>query len=423
MTFTVRTDRTLIRPTNQSNRFVLAEVTAPAARRERPRAAVNLAFVLDRSGSMGGEKLRLAKEAVELSIGRLHDDDRFAVVVYDDRIDVVVGSTPATAEARRLAVDALRGIEARGSTNLAEGWLRGCQQVADALAAEGVNRCLLLTDGLANQGITDHDELVRHATELRARGVTTTTFGVGNDFDEVLLHDLASAGGGHFYYIANAGAIPDLIASEVGETLEIVARDVVIEVSAPEGVAVEALGPNPVRRHRGTTEVILGDLASEQQVAVVLRLTFPFGQLGSSTGAVIRVIDRDDVLAARTARLTWEYGTDRANDDQPRDPDVDRAVGLVFAARARQEALARNRAGDYDGAKRVVTGTADRIRRYAGKDPVLLQAVSSLEAEEPIVSRMMAAPAMKAAYAASSYALQSRSAEGKARKRAKHEPV
>ncbi len=163
MTFTVRTDRTLIRPTNQSNRFVLAEITAPAARRERPRAAVNLAFVLDRSGSMGGEKLRLAKQAVELSIGRLHDDDRFAVVVYDDRIDVVVGSTPATAEARRLAVDALRGIEARGSTNLAEGWLRGCQQVADALAAEGVNRCLLLTDGLANQGITDHDELVRHA--------------------------------------------------------------------------------------------------------------------------------------------------------------------------------------------------------------------------------------------------------------------
>jgi Ca-activated chloride channel family protein len=75
----------------------------------------------------------------------------------------------------------LRAVEARGSTNLAEGWLRGCEQVAAHLVAEGVNRCLLLTDGLANVGITAPDELTRHARELKARGVSTSTFGVGND--------------------------------------------------------------------------------------------------------------------------------------------------------------------------------------------------------------------------------------------------
>lgn len=416
MTTTVRTDRKLIRPNFKSNRFVLAEITAPPSRREHGRPPVNLAFVVDRSGSMNGDKIRLAKQAVEASIARLHDDDRFAIVVYDEQIDVVVSSTRATAEARRTAVARLKEIDSRGSTNLGEGWLRGCEQVAAELSAEGVNRCLLLTDGLANQGITDHAELAVHARELRARGVSTTTFGVGNDFDEVLLQAMAAAGGGHFYYIASAASIEDLVTSEVGETLDVVAREVVLQVTAPSGVSVESLSPHPTRERAGQTEIVVGDLTSDERVSVVLRLNFPYGQIGNSTGVMVGLADRDDVLTQGSVKLAWEYASDQANDTQDRDRDVDRAVARIFAARARQEAVALNRAGDYEAAQHAIAGTARRIRKYAGHDPDLRSIVENLQLEEPTFVAPMPEMSRKMAYAASSYAMNSRSVVGKALK-------
>jgi len=415
MTFNVRPDRHFIRPVHRSNRFVLVEVTAPPARSERVRPPVNLAFVLDRSGSMSGEKIRLAKQAIEEGIGRLHDDDRFAIVVYDDRVDVVVHGTLATPDARRTALDRLREIDARGSTNLGEGWLRGAQEVAEALTDEGVNRCLLLTDGLANVGITDRDTLARHAGELRARGVSTTTFGVGEDFDEVLLQSMASAGGGHFYFIADAASIRDHITSEVGETLEIVARGVTLEIGAAEGIRVESLSPYPVNVGRDRTEITLGDLTSDERVEVVLRLNFPYGELGRSTGAVFSLSDRDGVVRGE-AKLGWAYADNGANDHQERDRVVDRAVARIFAARARQEAVGLNRHGDYNGARHVVEATARRIRSYAGRDPELRAILGELEGELQVFAAPMMEMDRKHAYASSSYLMNSRMADGKAMK-------
>jgi len=423
-TFSVRPDRHLIRPNGHSQRFLLARVTAPRATTERPRPPVNLAIVLDRSGSMSGDKLRVAKTAVEEAIARLQPEDRFSVVVYDDVVDVVIESTSASAEARRGAVERLRTIEARGSTNLGEGWLRGCEQVARALAEQGINRCLLLTDGLANVGITDHEQLARHAAELRARGVSTSTFGVGNDFDERLLQELADVGGGHFYYIADAPQIRDAITSEVGETLEVVARDVTLEITARDDIRIDPISPYKAAAAGNRTFVSLGDLVSEQVVEVVLRLSFPFGLVGRETGAIVALADRDGVFgpggmgAAEAARLTWTYADDRANDEQPRDRDVDRAVAHLFAARARQEAVQRNRVGDYAGARHILDATAARIREYAGSDPELRSLVDALIQEEVVLAAPMAEPSRKRMYAASANLMRSRDASGRSVKRA-----
>jgi Ca-activated chloride channel family protein len=411
-----RADRRLIRPNSRSQRFVLAEVTAPPATRTLDRVPVNLAFVLDRSGSMSGGKLDLARRAVEEALGRLDGRDRFSIVVYDDVVDVVVESTPASAEARRNAVDRLAQMTPRGSTNLADGWFRGCEQVATHLSGEGVDRALLLTDGLANVGITDPTELARHAGELRARGVSTTTFGVGTGFDEALLQSMADAGGGHFYYIADAVQIRDHIASEVGETLEVVARDVELEILAGEGVTVEAVSPHPISGRGSRSVIALGELVADQALDVVLRLTFPYGELGRETGMIVRISDRDGAFGAAgigDARHTWTWADDAANDAQPRDPEVDRAVARQFAARARQEAVRLNRAGEYAQARHILDATSKRIRAYAGRDQELRAIVGELEAEGHDLARPMQPQLLEQMHFASANMARCRDATGR----------
>ncbi len=422
MTIHARSDRRFIRSAHRSERFVLVELEAPSSPRTAQRDPLNVAFVIDRSGSMSGSKLDLARQAVETAVERLLPTDRFAVVAYDDRVDVVVETTPASREAKAMAVNRLRSIDARGSTNLGEGWLRGAEQVARAQAAgngPSLNRVLVLTDGLANQGMTDPAELTRHAAELRARGVTTTTFGVGEDFDESLLQSMADAGGGHFYFIADAAQIVDLIASEVGELLEIVARDATIEVTAPDGigVVVDGLSRFPVEARGNRWLVRLGDLIAEQRLEVVLRVKFGYGGVDQEVGILIGVSDRDGALAAAgfaPVAVGWQYADDRVNDAQPRDRGVDRLVARLFAARARQEAVQFNRRGSYDAAREAVRAVARRIAAYADGDAELGGLVAELKADE----QQWAAPApemlRKAAFASANYTMRSRGPEGRA---------
>ena len=419
-TFEVRTDRTLIREAGSSTRFVLARIVAPPAAENAHRIPVNVALVLDRSGSMAdARKFSLAKEAVESALRMLRREDRFSLVVYDTEIDVLARSGFATDDAKRSALNALADIAPRGGTDFSGGWLRGCEQVAEFMDRENVSRCLLLTDGLANHGICDRGILGEHATGLRSRGVTTSTFGVGSDFDERLLRDMAHGGGGNFYFIEGASQIPQILTGELVEALEVTLPDAVVEVSVPRGVRAEPL--NRYRHHRspvdGTLRVELGDLVSRQEIAVVVKVEFPAGDPGDEVSARVRLFSGTDRETVAESPVRWRFASHQENDAQPRDAMVDREVASLFAARARGEAVEANREGDFRRARRVLERTAERVREYAGDDEELRRVWRLLLEEVPRYAEHVMSPmVMKSAFFRAEARSKDRSEVGSARR-------
>jgi Ca-activated chloride channel family protein len=423
MTISVRTDRRLIRTDAISERYLRVSYVAPEAPPRAERSPVNVALVLDRSGSMSGErKFDLAREAVEQSLRMLHPEDRFSLVIYDQLVDVLHPSSFATGSAKRHALDALRDIRPRGATDLCAGWMRGCEQVAEHLDADGVSRALLLTDGLANSGTRDHETLVRHAGELKRRGVATSTFGVGSDFDERLLRDLARDGGGNFYFIENPAQIPDLLTSELGEALETVARDVTLRITLPDGADAEPLNSyRHSRRGSGLFDenelrVELGDLVSAQDVRVVIRVELPKGELGDLARAAIALEGRG--INERVENIEWSYAPEADNDHQPRDIEIDREVASLYAARARAEATEANRRRDFSSARRILERAAESIGNYAADDAGLQDIMTTLRADTAQFARQAMSPVeLKRAFYRATVESVSRSPEGKARRK------
>jgi Ca-activated chloride channel family protein len=408
MPFSVRADRRLIRSTAPSRRFLRVEITAPETPRSSARTPVNLAFVIDRSGSMSGDKIRKAREAAIQGIRTLRPEDRFAVVAFDDHVDVVVPSSLATPEARAAAEERIAGIGDRGSTDLHAGWLAGCEEVGRALRDDAVGRCLLLTDGHANAGVTAPHEILARAAALRQRRVTTSAFGVGQDFDEGLLAGIAEAGGGNFHFVEGASQIPEFIGAEVGETLAVTARDVVLVVEAGEGALVESLNDFPCAQQGEAWRIELGSLYGGQMLDPVVRLILPGGPKGATREVRVRVEDREGALGAPSGAVSFTWAGHAENDAQERDRLVDRRVAFLFAARAGRDALAHNRAGDYEAARRVLKACAERVRRYAGDDPELHVIVRELEEKKEQYGERMDAIARKCGHYTETLRLKSR---------------
>jgi Ca-activated chloride channel homolog len=417
----IQTDRAFVPADSVATRYLSVTISAPppaappAARPERP--GVDVSLVWDRSGSMAGRKIKLARQAVAHAIRLLRPDDQLNVVVYDHEVETVLERMPATAAAKKQALAALGRIDARGSTNLAEGWFTGTRALGGANSDDRVRRVLLLTDGLANQGLTDAASLREAAARLRAEGIGTSTFGVGNDFDEELLTSIAADGGGHFYFIEQPAQIPDFFASELGEVLDVVARDVVFEVAAGPGVRVTVLNQIPAQHEEGITRLRLGDFVAEQEVTLLLALAIDARAAGDTASVRCRVADRDSVLLPAPMQVDWTAVAADQDKEQPVNRDVLLAVARMLADGARMQALSANRRSGFDDAGRALRQAAEQIDKLGIEDEGVQAIASLLVREEGAFTRHMAAKDLKARHFAGYAATYSREPGGRASKR------
>jgi len=414
--FEIEGDRLLARTAAHSSRFIKLTVVAPPVTSKRPRPAVRIGFVLDRSGSMQGDPIRNARKAILDGIDMLSGRDEFAVVAFDDRVETPIPLS-GVLEGRRSAKTVIPTIEARANTNLCDGYLNGAQEVGGDADGDMIRRVILISDGHANSGVTDSATLARHASELRARGVSTATLGIGDGFDEALMSAIANGGGGPSQYAGKPADIGEAIAECIGEALEVTLRDAHVVIRVP-GADIELLSAGDVRSRRGELRVALGDLAESQEREVVLRVRLPLGSEGEQISLTAELSGRDDAgEVLMEQEYSWTYAGSAENDAQARNRAVDRVVAQLFAAEARERAIALNRHGDFERAQAVIQKVARRIASYAGEDRELAKLVTDLLAEAEQWSRPTDERFRKKSYHVAMYQMQSRMLDGTARKR------
>ena len=379
------------------------------------RVPLNLALVLDRSGSMGYGKLQAVKEAARGLIRRLHPDDVVSLVAFDD--EVVTVAHPGTARDQTALVRALMGIQTGGSTNLSGGWLQGRALLQEHLDPEGVNRVILLTDGLANQGITDGATLTRLTAQARSEGVGTTTVGVGDGFNEDLLMAMADAGGGSSYYIERLDQAGGIFEEEVAGLLSIAAQNLTVTVRPREAASVSAVY-NQYPSHETPDHALVlsvGDLYAREPREVladflVEGVTVSSASSGDGAGGAASVDEGSEEAGgdgmaesagAPVADLVLEADTwtDAGSMERQRitlpitfDPragavshaEVERVFVLLKAARARREAVERGDRGDVAGAARSLRDAADLLMATAPDDLIVREEIQdlSLSADE-----------------------------------------
>src|SRR6185437_12430562 len=235
------------------------------------RAPINLSLVLDRSGSMSGPPLEAAKAAAARLAGFLTAEDRLSVVVFDDSVETIFGPSPGGDPS---SPEAIRRIEADGSTNLSGGWLKG-RKLVEQGRVEGTNRVVLLTDGQANAGIVEPATLVGLARTGAGRKVTTTCIGFGEGFNEDLLEPMARAGGGNYWYVESNDQMAGIFEGEIEGLVALAAQNVEVEVrlTHPRGAGVSFLQSYPVRQTpAGGWRVELHDLYATSPRALGLLL-------------------------------------------------------------------------------------------------------------------------------------------------------
>ena len=251
---------------------VLVRLVSPAQplsnQEAAPRAPLDLALVIDRSGSMGGEPLAAALESASRIVRGLRSDDRVAIVAFDSAIEVVQPLT--TASDREAIVARIMEIDARGSTDLFGGWEEGVKQLAPFTRKDRIARIILLSDGQANQGVVNESEIFARVTKAAGAGITTSTVGLGHGFNESLMTGMATAGEG----VANFGQTADDLDEAFEEQFAILSNSFLrqVKVSVQGGSDVQALLVGEILKNGAAHSRKLGTLPWDASLVAVVEL-------------------------------------------------------------------------------------------------------------------------------------------------------
>ena len=188
-------------------------------------------------------------------IERLRKNDTISVVAYDDDVELVVPSTKCIN--KHNIINALNNIHLGGMTNLHGGWLLGAEQVALTKSNTSINRVLLLSDGNANAGLTNAEDIIRQCSKLSESGITTSTYGLGNNFNEELMVNIANSGLGQSYYGQTCQDLEDPFNEEFQTLINTVATDIKLKHEYPNFINVQIMN----NYQRTSDEIRLPDLA------------------------------------------------------------------------------------------------------------------------------------------------------------------
>ena len=348
--------------------YLLAEVTA-AAKGPAGRLPLNVSFVLDRSGSMSGAKLAYTKQAVSYAVNHLLASDFASLVAYDAEVEVLAGAGPV--EYRDRLKGAISSLFPGGSTNLSGGLLAGYREVLKNQRDGQVNRVILLTDGLANVGITEPEKLRRKAAEMGESGVAVTTIGVGDDFDEELLTAMAEASRGNYYYIENSDRIPQIFQSEMQSLLSVVAQNAAVKFSLAEGVAVRRVwgyqpsGSQPLAFR-------LPDLYAGDRKLILMEIEVgPQAAASPCIGSLCCAYDEVETLKYVEAGfdILVDWTRDAALLAAPEAVEVMVQVELQKTAEIRDQAMKLAEAGEREEAARLLAKQQQALLGYAAAAP------------------------------------------------------
>jgi Ca-activated chloride channel family protein len=360
----VRPEHHLLAVEHEHDLHCMFELVVPPVEGEVARPPLHLALVVDRSGSMSGAKLDHARRCAAWLGERLRPTDELALIAYDDKVRLLLPRGPVSAAPLAAALDSIRP---GGTTNLSGGWLKGLEQLRSAPPASA-RKILLLTDGIANVGITDRGAIAQLARSAQAEGIGTSTIGFGEDFDEDLLTGVADAGGGNAHWAETPDAAPGIFAREFDGLTRLSAQNVSVEIiPSPHVELLGVLNEYPSVAVPGGVQVQLGDAYGGETRRVVFKLHIPHLELLGPVPVaqiVLRYVSVGDEIAAHEVWVPVVVNAVSAKEAAAiaADAEVREQVLVLRAARARDEAVSLTEAGDPAAARHLLRTAAADLR-------------------------------------------------------------